>query len=196
MRLKPYLHKLRIGRIAGAVCALMMIGGSLIMDPLTTHSRVPDTKPPSHRPSYKNAPDSGLPIAKFPAVEVIATAYHAGKECTGKVPGQKEYGITYSGIQVKRDEFSFSTIAADPKVLPIGTVLYIPGYGYGIVADTGSAIKGKKIDLYYEKRSEVFGEWGKRKVKVYVVKKGNGKLNGAIWRQLQNELLPTKVFAQ
>ena len=70
-------------------------------------------------------------------------------------------------MKVRRD--FVSTIAADPKVFPIGTLLYIPGYGYGVVADTGSAIKGNKIDLYFETTRQVYKQWGKRSVRVDVL---------------------------
>lgn len=128
-------------------------------------------------------------MQKYKAVEVVATGYYAGKESTGKGPGHPEYGITYSGVKVKRDEAAFSTIAADPKVFLIGTVLYVPGYGYGVVADTGSAIKGKKIDLYFDTKDQVFREWGKRTVTVFIVKNGEGKMTEVLWNQLQNEIL-------
>ncbi|MFD0590790.1 3D domain-containing protein [Paenibacillus sp. GCM10027627] len=118
--------------------------------------------------------------AKKPApalIEVVATGYTAGVESTGKRPGHPGYGITYSGVKVRRDQVS--TIAADPKIFPIGTLLFIPGYGYGVVADTGSAIKGNRIDLYFETIKEVYSQWGKRKVNVQVLRKGNGKLTQA-----------------
>ncbi|MBD3917520.1 3D domain-containing protein [Paenibacillus sp. PR3] len=119
-------------------------------------------------------------------IEVIATGYTAGVESTGKRPGHPQYGITYSGVKVKRGRLS--TIAADPKVFPIGTLLYIPDYGYGVVADTGSAIKGKRIDLYFDTIKQVYDQWGKRKVQVKVLKKGNGKLSQA-WLNSVNEAL-------
>ncbi|ALS20700.1 MULTISPECIES: 3D domain-containing protein [Paenibacillus] len=139
--------------------------------------------------NYKFFPHPGQDLSKYTAVEVTATGYFAGKESTGKSPGHPEYGVTYSGMMVARDVQSFSTIAADPKVFPIGTVLYIPGYGYGIVADTGSAIKGNRIDLYFETKDQVYQEWGKKKLNVFVVKKGSGKINQSLWNQLKNELL-------
>ena len=107
-------------------------------------------------------------------IRVVATGYTAGVESTGKRPGHPQYGITYSGVKVRRGKVS--TIAADPKLFPIGTVLYIPGYGYGIVADTGSRIKGKKIDLYFPSTKQVFREWGKRTVDVRVIRRGTGKV--------------------
>lgn len=114
---------------------------------------------------------------KANTVEVIATGYTAGVESTGKRPGHPLYGITYSGVKVRRDQVS--TIAADTKLFPIGTLLYIPGYGYGVVADTGSAIKGKRIDLYFETIKQVYEQWGKRTVHVEVLRIGTGKLSQA-----------------
>nr|WP_245600201.1 3D domain-containing protein [Paenibacillus harenae] len=115
-------------------------------------------------------------------IEVVATGYTAGEESTGKSPGHPQYGITYSGVKVRRDQVS--TIAADTKLFPIGTLLYIPGYGYGVVADTGSAIKGKRIDLYFETIKEVYEQWGKRTVQVEVLRKGTGKLTQAWLNQI------------
>lgn len=120
------------------------------------------------------------------SVEVVATGYYAGRESTGKSPDHPEYGITYSGVQVRRD--IFSTVAADPKVFPLGTILWIPGYGYGVVADTGSAIKGRKIDLYYETKEQVYKEWGKRNVNVFVIRRGDGKVTEALLNQLNGVL--------
>ncbi|ANY65162.1 hypothetical protein BBD42_00705 [Paenibacillus sp. BIHB 4019] len=113
----------------------------------------------------------------YDKVKVVATGYTAGVESTGKRPGHPSYGITYSGVKVRRD--MVSTIAADPKLFPIGSLLYIPGYGYGVVADTGSAIKGSRIDLYFETTADVFKQWGKRTVEVEVIRKGSGKLSQA-----------------
>ena len=76
---------------------------------------------------------------------MTATGYTSGIESTGKRPGHPEYGITYSGVKAKRD--LYSTIAADLRVFPLGTILFVPGYGYGVVADKGGAIKGNRLDL-------------------------------------------------
>ncbi|MCZ8516523.1 3D domain-containing protein [Paenibacillus filicis] len=139
--------------------------------------------------SYKLFPHTSQDLSKLTAVEVVATGYYAGRESTGKNPGHPEYGVTYSGMKVTRDVNAFSTIAADPSIFPIGTVLYVPGYGYGIVADTGSAIKGKRIDLYFETKDQVYKEWGKKTLHVFVVRKGDGKINATMWSQLKNEIL-------
>ncbi|GGD74716.1 3D domain-containing protein [Paenibacillus nasutitermitis] len=122
-------------------------------------------------------------------IRVVATGYTAGIESTGKKPGHPLYGITYSGVKVRRDVVS--TIAADPKVFPIGTLLYVPGYGYGVVADTGSAIKGHKIDLYFETRKQVYKQWGKRTVEVQLIKQGEGKVSEA-WIKALNKSVPAE----
>ncbi|KPL59012.1 3D domain-containing protein [Rossellomorea vietnamensis] len=124
---------------------------------------------------------------------VVATGYTAGVESTGKDPGHPLYGITYSGVKVKRD--LYSTIAADISVYPIGTILFIPHYGYGVVADTGSAIKGNKVDLYYETVDDVYNEWGKQTLDVYVVQMGTGELSEKDLTDL-NENKSMQVFRQ
>lgn len=115
-----------------------------------------------------------LNFEEYSRETVIATGYTAGIESTGKTPDHPGYGITFSGVEVKRD--IYSTIAADLDIYPLGTIMYIPGYGYGVVADKGSAISGNKIDLYYETVEDVFAEWGKKEVDVYIIESGDGQL--------------------
>jgi 3D (Asp-Asp-Asp) domain-containing protein len=55
----------------------------------------------------------------------------------------KQVGITSSGTMARP-----GTIAADTSIYPFGTIMYIPGYGYGRVEDTGGAVNGRHIDLY------------------------------------------------
>ncbi|WP_243290445.1 3D domain-containing protein [Bacillus sp. FJAT-47783] len=131
--------------------------------------------------------------SQYPKKKVIATGYTAGYESTGKQPGHPEYGITYSGVKVTRD--LYSTIAADLNIFPIGTILFIPDYGYGVVADKGAAIKGNRLDLYYETVEDVYNQWGKKELEVYVVKQGNGQLNEKELREL-NETESMQVFRQ
>ncbi|MCC3355752.1 3D domain-containing protein [Bacillus sp. REN16] len=119
--------------------------------------------------------EEAIDFSKYPKQTVVATGYTAGVESTGKDADHPSYGITYSGVKVKRD--LYSTIAADLHVFPIGTILFIPDYGYGVVADKGGAIKGNKIDLYYETVNDVYNKWGKRTLDVYVIKMGDGKIS-------------------
>jgi hypothetical protein len=60
------------------------------------------------------------------------------------------------------------TIAADTKYYPFGTEMYVPGYGWGIVEDRGSAIKGpNRIDLYFDSHDNAL-QWGRKKVLVQI----------------------------
>ncbi|MDR7079055.1 3D (Asp-Asp-Asp) domain-containing protein [Neobacillus niacini] len=131
--------------------------------------------------------------SKYPKTTVIATGYTAGFESTGKNESHPEYGITYSGVKVKRD--LYSTVAADLSVFPIGTILFIPEYGYGVVADKGGAIKGNKVDLYYETVEDVYNKWGKKEIDVYIIEQGKGKLTEAELQAL-NEDKTMQVFRQ
>ncbi|MGM9985706.1 MAG: 3D domain-containing protein [Bacillaceae bacterium] len=126
-----------------------------------------------------------MDFSEYPSEFVVATGYTAGVESTGKSVDHPEYGITYSGVKVRRDYYS--TIAADLTIFPIGTILFVPGYGFGIVADKGGAIKGNRIDLYFNTVEDVYNDWGKQTVKVYIVKEGNGRLTEAEINALNNE---------
>jgi len=59
-------------------------------------------------------------------------------------------------------------VAVDPKVIPLGTKLYVEGYGYAVAADTGGAIKGNRIDLVMNTVKEC-RKWGRRKVQVHIL---------------------------
>lgn len=99
-----------------------------------------------------------------------ATAYCACYECCGKYPGNKWYGITATGTRAK-----VGTIAVDPRLIPLGTKVYIeglngaPNYGYAVAEDTGGAIKGEIIDLYFNSHKETIN-WGRQQVNIYVLK--------------------------
>lgn len=72
-------------------------------------------------------------------------------------------GITASGMVAQR-----GVVAVDPSVIPLGTRLYIPGYGEAIAADTGGAIQGNRIDLLMDTYGEAM-DFGRRNVEVYVL---------------------------
>ena len=155
-----------------------------------TGKQIPMTKVVSKEtPTLENSID----WSKYPVQKVVATGYTAGYESTGKKPGHPEFGITYSGVMVKRD--LYSTVAADLSVFPIGTILFIPGYGYGVVADKGGAIRGHKVDLYYETIDDVYNQWGKKEIDVYVVEMGDGSLTEQDLTLL-NENESMQVFRQ
>ncbi|WP_017413664.1 3D domain-containing protein [Clostridium tunisiense] len=76
---------------------------------------------------------------------------------------------TATGTKCRRDPNGYSTVAVDPRVIPLGTKLYIEGYGYAIAEDTGGAIKGNIIDVYFNTYSEMMN-WGRRRINVYIIK--------------------------
>lgn len=152
--------------------------------------------------SETSKPLASLPVAApapeqiITSMKVTATGYTAGYESTGKTSKHPQYGITYSGVKVRRDKNAVSTIAADPRVLPLGSILYIPGYGYAVVADTGSAIKGRKIDLYFATTKQVYKEWGKKTVVVQLIKRGNGKCTESMLKSLGKAIQTYKTVPQ
>lgn len=92
-----------------------------------------------------------------------SSAYSIDYACTGKTPGMAGYGITASGMKA-----GYGVVAVDPRVIPLGTKLYVEGYGYCIAADTGGAIKGNKIDLCFNSYSEAVN-YGRKNVTVYIL---------------------------
>lgn len=75
---------------------------------------------------------------------------------------RKKVGQTASGEMAKP-----GTIAADTSLYPFGTLMYVPGYGYGNVQDRGGAIKGEKIDLYFKKHKQAL-QWGRVQKEVQI----------------------------
>jgi 3D (Asp-Asp-Asp) domain-containing protein len=113
-------------------------------------------------------------------VVMETTAYCACKKCCGwkrkyrcflgpavyaRGPNKgerKKVGITADGSKAKN-----GTIAADTRRYPFGTIMHVPGYGWGEVHDKGSAIKGNRLDLFFASHKKAL-EWGRRTVKVRV----------------------------
>ncbi|MEI3604494.1 LysM peptidoglycan-binding domain-containing protein [Pseudogracilibacillus sp. SE30717A] len=90
---------------------------------------------------------------------VTATAYTAKCEgCTG---------VTATGINLT-DNPNKKVIAVDPSVIPLGTEVYVEGYGKAIAGDTGGAIKGKKIDVHLPTEAKATN-WGVKTVEVTIL---------------------------
>ena len=120
---------------------------------------------PSSMPIAK-LPDSGPDMKRVAKVlKSKLTAYTAGPESTGKTPSHPQYGITFSGKKATEGR----TIAVDPKVIPLGTTVYIEGIGYRTAEDTGSAIKGNRIDVFMNDVKEALKFGVKNDVTIYVL---------------------------
>lgn len=90
---------------------------------------------------------------------VSATAYTA--YCAGCS------GITATGINLKANP-NAKVIAVDPRVIPLGSKVYVEGYGHAIAGDTGGAIKGNKIDLFMNDLGRA-KQWGRKNVTVTIL---------------------------
>lgn len=90
------------------------------------------------------------------ALDMVATAYTA--QCAGCS------GYTASGYRA-----GHGIVAVDPSIIPLGTKLYIPGYGFAVAGDTGGAIVGNRIDLGFDSISDALA-FGRRTVRVYRLK--------------------------
>ena len=89
------------------------------------------------------------------AIDVEATAY------SSEQPNLSNY--TATGIRAEH-----GVIAVDPNVIPLGTYVYIPGYGVAIAADTGGRIRGNKIDLAFDTVREAI-VFGRQQIRIYVL---------------------------
>jgi len=83
------------------------------------------------------------PITYWRKLRMLATSYNA--PTAGKPMDHPYYGITRVGLRAR-----YGIIAVDPRVIPLGQSMYVPGYGQGLAADTGSAIKWRRVDLCYD----------------------------------------------
>ena len=92
-------------------------------------------------------------------INMVATGYDSSWESNYPFYGQP----SYTGLPLAR-----GIVAVDPNVIAMGTRLYVEGYGDAIAADQGGAIKGNRIDLYFDSRQEAMN-WGMKTVKVTIL---------------------------
>lgn len=120
-------------------------------------------------------------VVKNPAPEVIAMGQRGNLPSRGYFSGRKTFTMIATGYDPSPSSNGNSTgrtaiglkigkgvVAVDPKFIPLGTRLYVEGYGYAVAADTGGAIKGNRIDLGFESSREAHNV-GRRKVIVHIL---------------------------
>lgn len=99
------------------------------------------------------------PATAAQTIAMSATAYTA--YCTGCS------GITANGTNLRANP-NLKVIAVDPSVIPLGSRVWVEGYGEAIAADTGGAIKGNKIDVFIPSQEGAMN-WGRRTVTVKIL---------------------------
>ncbi|RDW20465.1 LysM peptidoglycan-binding and 3D domain-containing protein [Oceanobacillus chungangensis] len=119
----------------------------------TQNTASAQTEAPKSETQEKQAPQGKT-------ISVKATAYTA--KCEGCS------GLTYTGVDLNANP-NAKVIAVDPNVIPLGSEVYVEGYGYATAADIGGAIKGNKIDIHVPTTNEAMN-WGVRTVDVTIVK--------------------------
>ncbi len=116
----------------------------------------------------------GRPLRMVRTMSMVVTAYSPDERSCGASAD----GITASGYSVQVN--GGCLVAADPKVLPLGSLVSVPGYDGGAVVpvlDTGGAIKGQRLDVLFATHRDAL-EWGRRTIEVTVWEYDDGKPNG------------------
>jgi uncharacterized protein YabE (DUF348 family) len=103
-------------------------------------------------PKVMTAAD-GTQITYWRRIRMLASSYSAST--AGVSTASPSYGQTYTG-----DPMRFGIVAVDPKVIPLRSRVYVPGYGTGDALDTGSAIRARRIDLGYDDSNlQLWNRW-------------------------------------
>ena len=118
------------------------------------------------RRTSNSAAISSLESRALAAVQIRSTSVPltapagGGRMMTVTATGYSLSGRTSTGVSV-----AYGIVAVDPGVIPLGTRMSIPGYGEGVAADTGGAVGGSRIDLWFPTRAEALA-WGTRTVTI------------------------------
>ncbi len=153
----------------GVEVSKILVSEELVKRPEDAVRRVGTKKRPYEAEIIPGTTTANAPTEYKSVINVTATAYDLSYASCGKNPGDRGYGITASGMRAQ-----YGVIAVDPSVIPLGTRLYIEGtdgswsYGYAIAGDTGGAIKGARIDLFYNSYSQAIA-FGRRSARVYIL---------------------------
>ncbi|MBS1716097.1 MAG: G5 domain-containing protein [Armatimonadetes bacterium] len=113
------------------------------------------------RKGYNGSRHVGLRLHCTRILEMTATGYDTSNRSNGGWGGRTSLGV----------KAGYGIVAVDPRLIKLGTLVFVEGYGFALAADTGGAIKGKRIDLCFESAS-MAEAIGRRKVKVHVFDSG------------------------
>ncbi|MDO7862822.1 3D domain-containing protein [Brochothrix thermosphacta] len=119
---------------------------------------------PAKKSAAKKTTAKKKAVKKAPAKKVLKTVRVSSSAYSRAQRGMSNY--TATGIDLRKKS---KVIAVDPKVIKLGSKVYVPGYGEAIAGDTGGAIRGKKIDVHMNSVNACYN-WGRRTVNVKVYK--------------------------
>ena len=137
---------------------LTYLDGKVVEKELLTEDRK-DPKPTVYMMGRGGMPSDRGSFTRKKVLEMSATAYDPSPRCNGR----GSHGRTRTG-----ERATFGVVAVDPRVIPLGSIVFVEGYGLAKACDTGSAIKGNRIDICYDSRS-VASDFGRQHVRVHVL---------------------------
>ncbi|HET7628723.1 MAG TPA: peptidoglycan-binding protein [Bacillales bacterium] len=129
------------------------------------HNPVPATKVESASTSVSESSSSDETVSRGTDVSADKVLYVESTAYTANCAGCS--GITATGINLLENPGA-KVIAVDPDVIPLGSTVWVEGYGYAVAGDTGGAIDGNRIDVFFADRSDALN-WGRKEVKVKIV---------------------------
>lgn len=129
-------------------------------------------KPSTPSPAAPSTPSTSTPSTSTPAPARAQESKSVSKEITVEATAYTAYcagcsGITATGIDLRSNP-NRKVIAVDPRVIPLGSRVYVEGYGEAIAGDTGGAIKGTRVDLFMASQSSALN-WGRKTVKLQIL---------------------------
>jgi 3D (Asp-Asp-Asp) domain-containing protein len=135
------------------------VDGKVVSKDLVREEKVPATNTTFHigKGGYQTSRGSGS-FRNVRTVKMRASAYEPGPQSNGKWAGTTTLGVAPR----------YGIVAVDPRFIKLGSLLYVEGYGFAYAADTGSAIKGNRIDLCFATESQC-ERFGRQTVTVHVL---------------------------
>ena len=180
MRLEV-IKKMRLPGVGAAVLCGTILMGAFQVSPVTAKAAttIAAAKYPALKTAYASINRIEAIATMAPVLKTVEsmpkllvsrtflcklTAYGPGFESTGKRPGDPGYMVTASGKMATPQR----TVAVDPQLIPLGSLVYIDGIGYRVAEDVGGAVKGEHIDVYFPNDNEALRFGVRKNVKVIV----------------------------
>jgi len=117
----------------------------------------------TYLPPYHAVSACGEVFAYSRSFVAEATAYTLDFQSTGRHPDHPLFGVTASGMMAQ-----VGVVAVDTNVIPFHTQMYIEGYGFAVAGDRGGAIRGYKVDVFFDTREETI-QFGRQHLRVWIL---------------------------